>query len=44
MSEDGQKTSRVLVTGARGFIGRAVVKLLQREGYGVLGLDRTDSA
>jgi len=34
----------VLVTGARGFIGRAVVKLLQREGYRVLGLDRADSA
>ena len=34
----------MLVTGARGFIGRAVVKLLQREGYPVLGLDRTDSA
>ena len=44
MPEDGQKTSSVLVTGASGFIGRAVVKLLQREGYGVLGLDRTDSA
>ena len=34
----------MLVTGARGFIGRAVVKLLQREGYPVLGLDQTDSA
>jgi nucleoside-diphosphate-sugar epimerase len=44
VSEDGQEASAVLVTGARGFIGRAVVKLLQREGYGVLGLDRADSA
>jgi len=42
--EDGQQTSPVLVTGASGFIGRAVVKLLQREGYSVLGLDRADSA
>lgn len=44
MPEDGQQTSPVLVTGASGFIGRAVVKLLQREGYSVLGLDRADSA
>ena len=43
MPEDGQKTSPVLVTGASGFIGRAVVKLLQREGYRVLGLDRAKS-
>jgi UDP-glucose 4-epimerase len=31
--------SRVLVTGGRGFIGGAVVKLLQRSGYGVVSLD-----
>lgn len=41
--EDSRETSTVLVTGARGFIGRAVVKLLQRKGYGVLGVDRSDS-
>ena len=29
----------VLVTGAGGFIGRAVGKLLQRAGYGVVGVD-----
>lgn len=29
----------VLVTGGRGFIGRAVVKLLQRAGYSVVSLD-----
>ena len=29
----------VLVTGGRGFIGRAVAKLLQRAGYGVVSLD-----
>ncbi len=29
----------VLVTGGRGFIGRAAVKLLQRAGYGVVSLD-----
>jgi nucleoside-diphosphate-sugar epimerase len=29
----------VLVTGGRGFIGRAVAKLLQRIGYGVVSLD-----
>jgi nucleoside-diphosphate-sugar epimerase len=29
----------VLVTGGRGFIGRAVVKLLQRSGYAVVSLD-----
>lgn len=31
--------SSVLVTGGRGFIGRALVKLLQREGYQVISLD-----
>src|SRR5215475_5734093 len=29
----------VLVTGGRGFVGRAVGKLLQREGYRVVSLD-----
>ena len=29
----------VLVTGGRGFIGRAVVRLLQRSDYGVVSLD-----
>ncbi|MGD1079107.1 MAG: NAD-dependent epimerase/dehydratase family protein [Candidatus Sulfotelmatobacter sp.] len=33
------RTNPVLVTGGRGFIGRAVVKLLQRLGYGVVSLD-----
>jgi UDP-glucose 4-epimerase len=31
----------VLVTGGRGFIGRAVVKLLRRKGYPVISLDRS---
>jgi UDP-glucuronate 4-epimerase len=35
------KDSLVLVTGGRGFIGRAVVKLLQREGYGVVSVDQS---
>lgn len=34
----------VLVTGGRGFIGRAVVKLLQREEYEVLSLDSVPAA
>jgi nucleoside-diphosphate-sugar epimerase len=34
----------VLVTGGRGFIGRAVRKLLQRSGYSVLALDQPESA
>ena len=38
---NAEKPRAVLVTGARGFIGRAVQKLLQREGYRVLGLDET---
>jgi UDP-glucose 4-epimerase len=33
------QSNRVLVTGGRGFIGRAVVKLLQRSGCGVVSLD-----
>jgi UDP-glucose 4-epimerase len=40
---DADPNSSVLVTGARGFIGRAVVKLLQREGYRVVGLDTAAS-
>ncbi len=31
----------VLVTGGRGFVGRAVVNLLRRKGYPVLSLDRS---
>ena len=42
--EDSPETSTVLVTGARGFIGRAVTKRLQHEGCRVLGLDRADCA
>jgi nucleoside-diphosphate-sugar epimerase len=37
-SGDGRS---VLVTGGRGFIGRAVAKLLQRTGYEVVSLDAT---
>jgi UDP-glucose 4-epimerase len=36
--DDPHKHS-VLVTGGRGFIGRSVVKLLQRKGYDVVSLD-----
>jgi len=36
---DADANSSMLVTGARGFIGRAVVKLLQRENYRVIALD-----
>src|SRR3954465_3800719 len=38
---DADPNSSVLVTGARGFIGRAVVKLLQRENYRVVALDNS---
>jgi len=34
----------VLVTGGRGFIGRAVVKLLRCKGYPVISLDRSPAA
>jgi nucleoside-diphosphate-sugar epimerase len=34
----------VLVTGGRGFIGRAVGKLLQRSGYAIISLDQTEMA
>lgn len=37
-------SNSVLVTGARGFIGRAVRKLLQRSGYSVLALDQPEPA
>jgi threonine 3-dehydrogenase len=37
-------SNSVLVTGARGFIGRAVRKLLQHSGYSVLALDQPESA
>jgi nucleoside-diphosphate-sugar epimerase len=37
---DAAKDSLILVTGAQGFIGRAVGKLLQREGYSVLAVDQ----
>lgn len=35
----GRQTKAALVTGGRGFVGRAVGKLLQREGYAVVSLD-----
>ncbi len=35
-----QQNNSVLVTGGRGFVGRAVVKLLQRSGIKVVSLDR----
>ena len=38
-ARDGLNKDSVLVTGGRGFIGRAVAKLLQRSGYRVLSLD-----
>lgn len=38
------KKHTVLVTGGRGFVGRAVCKLLQREGYRVIALDQAPSA
>jgi nucleoside-diphosphate-sugar epimerase len=37
-----QKPRGTLVTGGRGFIGEAVGKLLQREGYRVISADRTE--
>jgi len=40
---DAETNKPVLVTGASGFIGHAVLNLLQREGYSVLALDQTPS-
>lgn len=40
---DAQRPNPVLVTGGRGFIGRAVVKLIQRAGIRVLSLDRNET-
>jgi nucleoside-diphosphate-sugar epimerase len=37
------KRETVLVTGARGFLGHAVQKLLRRKGYGVIALDRQNA-
>lgn len=37
---EAREKNSVLVTGGRGFIGRALVKLIQREGYSVVSLDR----
>jgi nucleoside-diphosphate-sugar epimerase len=37
-------SNSVLVTGARGFIGRVVRKLLQRSGYSALALDQPEAA
>jgi UDP-glucose 4-epimerase len=39
---DTGDNGRVMVTGGRGFIGRAVGKLLQRTGYKVVSLDATE--
>jgi len=36
---DADRNKTVLVTGGRGFIGRALGKLLQRTGYGVISVD-----
>ena len=41
--EAGNQSS-VLVTGGRGFIGRAAVKLLQRTGYRTISLDQSSAA
>ncbi len=39
---DAAKNNSVLVTGGRGFVGRAVVKLLLRAGYRVISLDTSE--
>lgn len=39
-----QQNNSVLVTGGRGFIGRAAGKLLQRSGYRVISLDRDEAS
>lgn len=38
---NSEQNNTILVTGGRGFIGRAVVKLLLRSGYPVISLDRS---
>jgi nucleoside-diphosphate-sugar epimerase len=38
---DSRKYNFVLITGGRGFIGRAVVRELRRTGYAVISLDQT---
>src|SRR5690348_13199502 len=39
-----REKNSILVTGGRGFIGRALVKLIQRKGYSVVSLDRVPIA
>lgn len=41
---DAAKDRSVMVTGGRGFIGRAAGKLLQREGYRVVSIDQSAPA
>jgi nucleoside-diphosphate-sugar epimerase len=38
---DAEKNQSVLVTGARGFVGRTTVKFLRRAGYEVVALDQS---
>src|SRR5215831_9515450 len=35
-----REKNSILVTGGRGFVGRTLVKLIQRSGYSVVSLDR----
>ena len=39
-----RESQSILVTGGRGFIGRALVKLIQRSGFSVISLDRVPIA
>jgi len=41
---EAREKNSILVTGGRGFIGRALVKLIQRKGYSVVSLDRVPVA
>lgn len=41
---EAREKNSILVTGGRGFIGRALVKLIQRKGYSVVSLDRVPIA